>query len=325
MNIKAPFDKEDEAFFLLRYGETGLKSNRVKNRFLRKLCTNLEERFLDAKVDCYLETAQGRVYAYPGDFKKGGEIISSTFGIVSFSPAISLDTSDLDEICKISGKYSQWLIKVGESFAVRTRRVGHHDYSSQDVNVRVGSEIIQNNSEKRIRVDLGSPDRILYIEIRNKTTYFYHQKIHGPGGFPYGVSGRSVCLVGNRTSLLAAFLMMKRGNRLIVHYTPQIYADPIEFDEITAFFKKFLPSPNVQHSSGIDGDNILPAMCTICKEKRCDGIVVGFELDTLIEKLGGNTAHPDQYPVFYPVIGFSRDEIEKRIALLYDGRDRADA
>ena len=321
MKIRSPFDKEDETFFLLRYGETGLKSNRVKNRFLRKLCTNLEERFLHAEVDCYLETAQGRVYAYPGDFKKGVEIISSTFGIVSFSPAISLDTSDLDEICKRSVEYSQWLIKAGESFAVRTRRVGHHDYSSQDVNVRVGGEIIQNNSKKGLSVDLGTPNRVLYIEIRNKTTYFYHQKIHGPGGFPYGVSGRSICLVGSRTSLLAAYLMMKRGNRLIIHYTPQIYLDPIGFDEITAFFKKFIPSPNVQRSSGIDGGNILPAMCTICKEKRCDGIVVGFELDTLIEKLVEDHTHPNQYPIFYPVIGFSKDEIEERIALLYDGRE----
>lgn len=314
MNIKVPLDQEEGIFFLVRYGEMALKSNRVKKRFLRKLCSNLEERFLEAEVDCYLEMNRGRVYAYPSKFGKGADILSSTFGIVSFSPVISIRTSDLDEICGEGVEYSQWLIKKEECFAVRTRRVGTHSYSSQDVNVKLGQEILQNNAKKNISVNLNFPDKVLYIEIRDNITYFYHQKINGPGGLPYGVSGCSLCLVGNRPSLLAAYLMMKRGNRLIINYSPQIYKEPIDLDEIVAFFKKYLPSPNVQQIPDVDERNMFPTMGAICKEKKCDGIVLGLELGPVIENIEKEHAFQIEYPVFYPIIGFSNDEIEKRLS-----------
>jgi len=234
---------DENAFFIVRYGELGLKSGPVKRRFLNRLRSNMEKMFLDADIDCYLNFVRGRLYVYPGDLAKGAEILAKTFGVVSISPGISLDTSELAEIAAKGVEYSHWLLGKGDSFAVRARRVGNHTYTSQDVNVMVGAEIMKNNTEKALSVKLRSPDKTLYIEIRDNTSFFYHQKIQGPGGLPLGVSGSSVCAVGNEASLLAAYLMMKRGNRLHLFYVPQIYGKPLSKEEALTYLGRFILRP----------------------------------------------------------------------------------
>jgi len=312
MYIEAPMDSRDECFFIVRFGELGLKSRPVKNRFLGQLSTNMEDRFLHADLDCFIKRDQGRLYVYPGDFEKGAEILSTTFGIVSFSPAVSIETSDLDEISEKAVEYSQWLLRETDSFAVRTRRVGNHNYTSQDVNVRVGAEIIKTNEKKNLKVDLTSPDKTIHIEIRDNRTYFYHQKIKGPGGLPYGASGCSACAVGDPGSLLAAYLMMKRGNRILLFFTPGVYREPLDYESVVAFFNKYIPSVVIGELPHANAENILAVLDELAGERKIDGMVLGFDLESVIENINRGYVHSTERPVFYPVTGFSPDEIMER-------------
>ena len=312
MDIEAPMDSKDECFFIIRFGELGLKSRAVKNRFLKLLSTNIEDRFLHADLDCFIKRDQGRLYVYPGDFEKGAGIISTTFGIVSFSPAISVKTSDLDEINEKAVEYSRWLLREADSFAVRTRRVGNQQYTSQDVNVMVGAEIIRTNEKKDLKVDLTSPDKTLHIEIRDNTTYLYHRKIKGPGGLPYGASGCSVCAVGDRGSLLAAYLMMKRGNRLRLFYTPRVYPKPLDYESVVGFFSKYIPAAVIEQLPNANAEDILAVLDERAGEQKIDGLVLGFDLETVMENINSGHIHSTERPALYPVIGFSRDEIAER-------------
>ncbi len=302
---------EKDTFFIVRYGELGLKSGPVKKQFLKQLRSNVETMFLDANIDCYLNFTRGRLYAYPEDIVIGSDILAKTFGVVSISPGISLDTSDLDEIAAKAVEYSHWLFGKGDRFAVRARRVGNHPYTSQDVNVRVGAEILKKNAEKELTVKLRSPDKTLYIEIRDNTAFFYHQSIPGPGGLPLGVSGSSVCAVGNEGSLLAAYLMMKRGNRLHLFYTPRVYKKPLPREEILSYLGRFILRPVIEELPEASPGNIFSILDSKSSQLSSRATVLGFDLDRFTEILEEYGVKHTEHPVFYPIIGFSRDMIHE--------------
>jgi len=217
----------------------------------------------------------------------------------------------MDDIAAKAVEYSHWLLTKGNSFAVRTRRVGNHPYTSQDVNVRVGSEILKNNTEKDLSVKLRSPDKILYIEIRDNTAFFYHQKIQGPGGLPLGVSGTSVCAVGNKASLLAAYLMMKRGNRLHFFYVPQIYRKPLPMEKVLAYFGRFILRPAMVEIVEASPKDIFGILDSECSLKGARAMVLGFDMDRFTEIIEEYGVKSTEHPVFYPVIGLSKDMISE--------------
>lgn len=311
MDTRPPFDSPENPLLIARYGELGLKSRAVQKRFMRQLVNNLEERFLHAECDCYIDTVRGRLYIYPGDYYTGLSLVSTTFGIVSFSPAVRLDSSDRDTLCRKAVEYSRWLLEPGDSFAVRTSRSGSHPYTSQDVNVIAGEAILKDDEKKELSVNLRSPDRTLYIEIRDNKTHFFHEKIKGPGGLPYGASGRSVCALGNTDSLLAAYLMMKRGNHLHFHYIPGIYPNPIPVEDVRAFLSNFLPLPMIHESGAISMETLLPVLDELADNCDASGIILGFRLDRVRNLTEPGYHRSTTHPFFYPVIGLGEGDIRE--------------
>jgi len=96
-----------------------------------KLIKNIKEAFKKNGVDCKIERERGRIFIHTSQEDKACEILKNVFGIVSFSPCICLQTSEIEKIanfCKMN--YDKW-IDVDETFAVRVKRVGKHDYTSQ--------------------------------------------------------------------------------------------------------------------------------------------------------------------------------------------------
>ncbi|MHC1579823.1 MAG: SPOUT family RNA methylase [Candidatus Alkanophagales archaeon] len=70
--------------------------------------------------------------------------------------------AELDAIAAAAGELAARSISKDETFAVRTNRRGSHDFTSVDVNVRVGDVV------RRVvgaEVDLSFPDKILWVEI----------------------------------------------------------------------------------------------------------------------------------------------------------------
>ena len=94
-----------------------------------------------------------------------------------------------------------------ESFAIRCRRVGTHEFTSQEMAAYCGAVVVE---ETGAPVNLSHPEFQIYVEVRGDKTYFFHEKIPGLGGLPVGTQGRVVALVsGGIDSPVAAFLMMK--------------------------------------------------------------------------------------------------------------------
>ena len=112
------------------------------------------------------------------------------------------------------------------SFAVRARRThAAVEHRSQEINAEVGRHIKEATGA---RVDLGSPDVTLRIELFGTTCVVYRRRLEGPGGLPAGVSGRMLALVsGGIDSPVAAWLMARRGADVeLVHFHGQPFTDP---------------------------------------------------------------------------------------------------
>jgi len=197
-----------EKLVIVRYGEIGVKSPKVRGRFERKLIENIKTVINDP-----VDLKQGRIYIYSQDIPKALGALEKIVGIVSYSPAAVTRTRK-DSIKKLIQDYVGELVDEGvfsgnDSFAIRCRRVGEHDFTSQEMAAYCGSVVYEITESK---VDLTQPDFELFVEVRGDKTYVFHEKIRGLGGLPLGTQGRVICLVSTGIdSPVAAFLMMKRG------------------------------------------------------------------------------------------------------------------
>lgn len=197
-----------DKLIIVRYGEIGVKSPKVRGRFERKLIENIK-----TVIDDTVEIKQGRIFIYPQDLDKTMQALEKIVGIVSYSPA-AVTKTDHDSIKELIESYVDELVREElfsseDSFAVRCRRVGEHDFTSQEMAAYCGSVVYGITESK---VNLSNPDFTLFVEVRGNKTYIFHEKIQGLGGLPLGTQGKVISLVsGGIDSPVATFLMMKRG------------------------------------------------------------------------------------------------------------------
>lgn len=85
-----------------------------------------------------------------------------------------------------------------------------------------------------VKVDLKNPQVTIYIETRQKETYFFSQIMRGPGGLPLGVEGKVVCLLsGGIDSPVAVWLMMKRGCLpVLIHMDLRPFSDDQNIERV---------------------------------------------------------------------------------------------
>lgn len=325
----------NHSLIIARYGEIGLKSPRVRGRFERQLKSNIKTAF-----ECKIKISQGRIYIHPKNFDEALIKLKRIFGIVSFSPAIHTKTS-YEDIENDLGKYTEKLISENlisskTKFAVRCRRVGDHDFSSQEMAGFAGSVV-----RKMIDapVNLSNPDIKIFLEVREDETYIFHEKIKGPGGLPLGSQGRLVALISSGIdSPVAAYLMMKRGCAITaIHFDNDPFAGP----KVTENFKELINKLN-EYSYGFPirtkivkyGDYLEKCKdnapekltCVLCKsgmyklasevakKENALGIVDGSSVGQVASQTLHNilaTRANAEFPILSPLIGLDKIEIEK--------------
>jgi len=203
---------------IVRYGEIGLKSEFVRRKFEKKLISNIEDAFLRARIECSVVREHGRIFVYVDDIDGACKVLNKVFGIVSFSPAFEC-SSDKETLKKFGVELLANSFSGGESFAVRVKRTGKHEYTSQEAGAFIGEAILNAYADKNIHVDLKEPKVVLSVEIREKRAYFYLETIEGPLGMPLGSQGKVMGILSTKEhSILAHWLIMKRGCSLDLIY-----------------------------------------------------------------------------------------------------------
>ena len=318
---------------IARYGEIGLKSPKIRSRFERKLVKNIKATF-----ECEVVRNQGRIYIHPKDFTESIEKLNRVFGVVSYSPAVSTKTT-YEDIDKTLDEYTKQLIDENvldenTKFAIKCRRVGKHDFTSQEMAAHCGGVV---RNVVLAPVDLTNPDLTIFVEIRDNDTYIFHEKIKGPGGLPLGTQGKVVVLLSSGIdSPVATYLMMKRGCEVVALNCNN---DPFTTPKALELFNQLVDQLNI-YAQGVPiqkrvvdyGEYLQTAKekapekmtCVLCKsgmyhiaEKLArklgaDAIVDGSSVGQVASQTLSNilaTRYGVEMPILSPLIGLDKEEI----------------
>ena len=200
-----------QKIILIKYGElTTKKANR--NLFINKLNENIKESLKDFNI----KITKNRVRMFievPNDneFELIINKLTKIFGIHSIVIATVTD-NNIDNIKKeilniaTNTKF--------HTFKVETKRSNKNfPIKSMEFNNIIGGLLLKNINN--IKVDVHNPDFIFKIEIRETSTYIYHEEIKGSGGYPVGVAGKGLLMLsGGIDSPVAGYLAMKRGIKI---------------------------------------------------------------------------------------------------------------
>ncbi len=198
---------------LVRFGELALKSRFVRRQLRDRLVANIQDLFAAERVECITEADEARVYVHADDMARARSILSRVFGVVSVSPAVETH-ADLASLREAVLSEAKRAFAPGNTFALRTRRVGTHPFTSQDLARELGEDIRRAHPD--IRVNLSKPDVEIHIEVRRNRGFVFRETWPGPGGLPLGSQGRALAVVRDEAGMVAAWMGMKRGCRVTV-------------------------------------------------------------------------------------------------------------
>jgi len=323
---------------LVRYGEVTLKSPYVRELMEKKLIDHIKYVLRKHGYErVNIRLIPGRIFINNVDnAAEVANIVSKVFGVVSTSPAVEVRT-EIGEIKKSVVNYALEVLKENQSFAIRARRVKRFPITSKELEKILGAEVLDKLREKKLKVNLTSPDVTIYVEVRSRKTYIYHEVFDGVGGLPYGVEGKAISLVsGGIDSPVATWLIMKRGVKVIpvffnggsftsreavekAHTTIKILREWVPEDEFYFY--------EVSYGEALRTivENVRPQLvCLACKRTmlktaielaRIEGakaIVTGESLGQVASQTLDNIfaiSYNLEYPILRPLIGLDKDEI----------------
>lgn len=279
---------------LVRYAEIGLKSRAVRRRFEDILLENMMSALVGVGVEALVSREQGRIFVRTERVRVAVGALSRVFGVASVSPVLRT-TSDLDDMKRAIADYSLGLMKEGRSFAVRARRTGSHPYTSMDLGRELGSAVYLANEGKHPKVDLRRPDLEFFVEVRDNKAYIFSEYVAGPGGLPMGSQGRVVALLEEERDAVAAWLIMKRGCRVI-----GIGEEDMEPVKILRRW-----DPEMRLVPPCD-------MAEAVRRHKAVAAVFGYRVEDF-EKI---RAVSIPAPAFYPIVGMSKEEVAERVSAI---------
>ncbi|MFT5052362.1 MAG: thiamine biosynthesis protein ThiI [Chlamydiales bacterium] len=198
---------------LVRYGELALKGGNRKF-FERTLARNIRSAAKQVSP-VELELHQGRIHVIPE--RRPMEVarrLRDVFGIKTVSPAWGTE-NDPEAIVAMAGNLMEQVLPANPdkpvTFRVRSRRAEKRfPLDSGELDRYVAEKILP--GPERVKVQLKDPEIELGIEVREKRTWLFHERLAGPGGLPVGTLGRVLCLIsGGIDSPVASWMAMKRG------------------------------------------------------------------------------------------------------------------
>lgn len=266
---------------LLRYGEIALKSEFVRNTMERALIRNIESKLMESRIQAKVERDRGHIYITSNEEKKIGEILARTFGVVSFSYCRKC-ANKFEEIERNVLEVVWEKIGGRRRFAIRARRAGEFKFTSMELARELGSSILSKFPD--LKVDLENPELEIFVEVRESGCYIYTEKINGPGGLPYGTQGKIVALLETEDDVIATWLIMKRGCRVLcIGECERLLEALARWNRVK--FEKAKPSLE----NGIK----------IARKNAALGIVSGMAPEKLLEY----SPQPLDYPIFLPLSG----------------------
>ncbi|TGC08039.1 tRNA uracil 4-sulfurtransferase ThiI [Methanolobus halotolerans] len=323
---------------IVRYGELALKSTGVRNWYEKILMSNIEAMLRQNGVSYSgIGREWGRVFIHTSD-RNAAKAAADVFGVVSASPAQTTDPT-IGSAAKMCASVADGLLRNGESFAIRAKRTGNHDFSSRDLAIGCGNAVWEMLESKGMEpsVDLTDPDREIFVEMRQTHAYVFTEIVQGVGGLPIGTQGKMVSLIsGGIDSPVSTWLLMKRGVEIIPVYCNN---EPFNDErarqrtmECITQLRKWCPGHPFKVYEVPNGLNLRAFIdkcergktCVLCKRtmyriafeimktEDASGIITGSSLGQVASQTAANM-YAEIYgicaPIYHPLIGLDKNEI----------------
>ncbi len=201
--------------WILRFGELGLKSKVVRKQFQKTLNRNMERLAFNSGVSIFKDHIRTMdVVSSTSSAEDAENVLCHVLGVVAIDPAkVISDTIDPNTVAKAILENDP-NVGLARTFGVRTRRVGSRGkYSSQEYSAELGNALC--TIDDSLSVNLTKPDMWIRVVMEPEKVWLLGDRITAPGGLPPGVQGDVLCKIDDENSLLSAFLIMRRGSRLI--------------------------------------------------------------------------------------------------------------
>jgi len=313
--------------WLVRYSEIFLKSDPVRRKWESVLIANIKA----VMPDTVIRSERGRIWL-EGDVDPA--VLKNVFGVVSFSLVDHILLEDLESglltYCHSSG------MEKARTFAIRIKRVGSHPFTSQEKAIDCGNLI--RKEFPTLKVNLASPDKEIFIEIRGHDCYFYDTVIRAVGGLPLGVEGTLVALIsGGIDSPVAAWMMMKRGCRIIPlfvnlddvldesnylrsqrvlealrAYQPDLTLHTVSDSYLSSAQQELIQSGQERYTCLLCKRRMYRIAESFARNIGAKGIVTGESLGQVASQTLDNLLVLNDaagIPVYRPLIGFDKEEI----------------
>ncbi|MFX1495730.1 MAG: THUMP domain-containing protein, partial [Promethearchaeota archaeon] len=337
---------------LIRYGEIWLKSQKVKIRMLKILINNIQKMLKKRNITFHkyqLSKDSSRVLFFfkNEDIPNALEVLKNVFGIYSVSPALRT-SNRLENICERAIEVGNNILEKHDTFAIRVKRSGKHDYTSMDVAKIVGKTILDTFTNLELKVNLTSPKKVIFVEVRDNFSYIFTDIIKSNwGGLPIEDQKKVVVMdIGRLNDLISSFLIMKRGCVIYpvlfeITHNKKVFniwrSNWKELAQYVPFFKFSLKKIKIVNILKFVEENIPSKkyLCGICKLVRLEilsKLIQTLSSNTNIKiraitdgvSLNNSTLCPDYidfnlialnylfsiYPIFTPIIGFDSNEID---------------
>ena len=336
--------------------EIWLKSIKVKIRMLKILISNIKISLARSGIPFHkfqLTKDSARIIFFFNNKEISNAIkaLKKVFGIYSFNPALRTSNRIKNIVEKLI-LVGEKILQKGDTFALRVKRSGKHEYTSQDIAVKGGQAIIDNFKNLNLKVNLSNPMKKIYVEVRSAFSYIYTEIIKTEwGGLPIERNKKIlVPNIGRVSDLLAGFLLMRRGCE-IYPILFQLTNDNYFLESQLSNWKElanYSPKRNfiirkVNLTKLIEKiENILKEkkyICAICRLIRFESQSImlkefdieGFDRIRAISdgvSLNNTSLCPDEvdlesialnylfskYPVFTPTIGLESNKVEELIS-----------
>ncbi len=199
--------------YLVKYGEIALKGKN-RYRFEDALVAQIRRALADVEGTFSVVKPQGRIFVECLDSCDEAEVLealSRVFGILGICPCQIVEDTGFEDLCTQLVDYvgRMWKDK-NTTFKVFARRARkNYPLDSMEINAAVGERLLDAFPE--LSVDVNHPEKILYVEIREKII-IYSDEVKGPGGMPVGTSGHATLLLsGGIDSPVAGYMISRRG------------------------------------------------------------------------------------------------------------------
>lgn len=246
----------------MRMGEIILKSRQVR-RFMRKALQRhitMQAQVRGAKVK--VTPWQGMLFLdlLEGDAEAAEDAMRHTFGLTSADPLTSVAVDPevvADAVIHLAPT------EKGATFAVQCRRHGEkQDWTSQTFASAVGAAILAR--APHLKVNLSNPEWPVRISLMPEEVGILGTRIVCQGGLPTGVQGSVITELNNERDYLAAWLVMRRGCRLIVspNHKSELFDlvklwDPSQINDDVKSYLVTAPGPgHIGEIWAVVGDNL---------------------------------------------------------------------